>query len=178
LQFKPRDESLKFDDREKCLLDNLYAAFLKPENDPNKKPYFLSSLNALSYHLVDSKQKKNICYVVFNGSAPGVYSSWPEVTSIIKNIKHPYYKGFETLSEALSVARQQLGEDCYIAPELRTGPKTAWDNNKVIFCDHCENQRNIIRTTSDELGRANTYIKECHQKIAQLEREIMKGKQK
>jgi hypothetical protein len=95
-------------------------------------------LNALAYHLVDSKHK-NICYVVFNCNISGVYALWPEVTSIIKHIKRSYYKDFDTLAEAHSVAKQQLGENYYVSPELITCIKTTWDNNEVNFCNHCEN---------------------------------------
>jgi hypothetical protein len=74
LQFKPKEE-LSLDNKDTCILDNMYAAFFRQKNDPNKKPYFLSTLNALAYHLVDSKYKKNIFYVIFNGNTPGVYAS-------------------------------------------------------------------------------------------------------
>jgi Caulimovirus viroplasmin len=102
----------------------------------------LSTLNALAYYLIVSKHKKNNYYVVFDGNTSRVYASCSEVTSIIK---HLYYKEFDTLAEAFSVTIQQLGANYYVLLELRTWVKTIWDNNKVIFYNHCENQRTIIK---------------------------------
>jgi hypothetical protein len=42
--------------------------------------------------------------------------------------------------------------------------KQHWDKNKVIFCNHYKNQRTVIRRMDDELGRANSYMKELHEK--------------
>jgi Caulimovirus viroplasmin len=83
LQFKSKEE-LSLDNKDKCILDNLYTIFFRQKNDSNKKPYLLSTLNALAYHLVNSKHKKNVYYVVFDGNTSGIYALWPEVTSVIK----------------------------------------------------------------------------------------------
>jgi hypothetical protein len=73
---------------------------------------------------------------------------------------YPYYKGFDTLSEAFSIARQQLEENYYVSSKFRIGVNTAWDN-KIIFV---KVKKIILRRMNDELDIANSYIKELHQK--------------
>lgn len=53
-------------------------------------------------------------YVVWNGSKPGIYSSWEECQAQIKGIKQALYKAFDTLAEAeqayASSPRQYIGQ--------------------------------------------------------------------
>ncbi|WP_075590303.1 ribonuclease H1 domain-containing protein [Labilibacter marinus] len=44
--------------------------------------------------------KKNKFYVVWNGHAPGIYTSWAECQNNIKGVSNVRYKGFATIQEA------------------------------------------------------------------------------
>jgi len=75
--------------------------------------------------------KKNNFYVIWNGHAPGIYTSWEECQKNIKGVSNVKYKGFPTLHEA----EKAFNED----PDLYWGKKDNSDKKLKNVLDHNSN---------------------------------------
>ncbi len=80
--------------------------------------------------------KKNKYYVIWNGHAPGIYTSWEECQKNIKGVSNVKYKGFPSLDEA----EKAFEED----PDLYWGKK---DNNDKKLQFTLKNNPNIIQNS-------------------------------
>ncbi len=80
--------------------------------------------------------KKNKFYVIWNGHAPGIYTSWEECQKNIKGVSNVKYKGFPTIKEA----ERAFNED----PDLYWGKK---DNSDKKLQYTLDNNPNIIQNS-------------------------------
>lgn len=73
--------------------------------------------------------KKQKYYVVWSGSAPGIYASWEECETQVKGVKGAVYKSFDTREEAEQAYASPASE--YIVRRPAAAPKQRFEEEQL-----------------------------------------------
>lgn len=128
--FKPKNH-ITLDEIQSCILDNFWYQYNNKRDD---KGYMLSILNSLTEYFNKMNKKGSISenievqeikplYVLFDGTNPGIYMTYEEIIKekleARKKKEDITWRKYLDINEALSRAKDIIGENYYIEPKAK-----------------------------------------------------------